>query len=104
MKMCCLAPVSHLLIYFVSAAVAVDSCHASSSASWRRFSPPSSFVNRHVSTIGSWSVAAYSHKQVIGRDPICASQHDMGLDLSGNGSSETVYDKGDQNLYSSDGE
>ena len=38
--------------YFTSAAVAVDSSHmtASSSASWSRFSPPTNFVNGHVST------------------------------------------------------
>ena len=37
----------------MSAAVAVDSSHktASSTASWRRFSPPSDFVNGHVSTM-----------------------------------------------------
>ena len=42
-----------LFIYFASAAVAVDSSHvtASSSASWSRFSPPSNFVNWHVSTM-----------------------------------------------------
>ena len=40
-------------IYFASAAVAVDSSHmtASSSASWSRFSPPSNFVNGHMSTM-----------------------------------------------------
>ena len=39
--------------YFASAAVAVDSSHmtASSSTSWNRFSPPSNFVNGHVSTM-----------------------------------------------------
>ena len=39
--------------YFASAAVAVDSSHmtASSSASWCRFSPPSNFVNGHMSTM-----------------------------------------------------
>jgi len=31
-------------------------------------------------------------------DSICTSLHDMGLDLSGNGSAETTYDEGDQNL------
>ena len=38
--------------YFATAAVALDSSHmtASSSASWSRFSPPSDFVNGHVST------------------------------------------------------
>jgi len=45
--------VSLSVIYFASAAVAVDSSHmtASSSASWSRFSPPSDFVNGHVSTM-----------------------------------------------------
>jgi len=40
------------IIYFASAAVAVDSSHmtASSSASWNRFSPPSNFVNGHALT------------------------------------------------------
>ena len=39
--------------YFPSAAVGVDSSHmtASSSASWSRFSPPSNFVNGHMSTV-----------------------------------------------------
>ena len=39
--------------YFASAAVAVDSRHitASSSALWCSFSPPSNFVNGHVSTV-----------------------------------------------------
>ena len=41
------------IIYFVSAAFAVDSSHmtAASSASWSRFSPPSHFVNGHMSTM-----------------------------------------------------
>ena len=39
--------------FFASAAVPVDSSHmtASSSASWSRFSPPSNFVNGHMSTM-----------------------------------------------------
>ena len=42
-----------LFLSFASAAVAVVSSHmtASSSASWSRFSPPSSCVNGHVSTM-----------------------------------------------------
>ena len=42
-----------LIIYFASGAVAVDSSHmtASSSTLWCRFSPPSNFVNGHVSTM-----------------------------------------------------
>jgi len=39
--------VAHYFIYFASAAVTVDSSHMteSLSASWSRFSPPSTFVN-----------------------------------------------------------
>jgi len=42
-----------VIIYFVSAAVAIDVSHmtASSSTSWSRFSPPSNFVNGHVSVM-----------------------------------------------------
>jgi len=42
-----------IIIYFASAAVAVDSSQttASSFASWSRFSPPSNCVNGHVSTM-----------------------------------------------------
>ena len=41
------------IYYFASAAVAVDYSRmtASSSASWSRFSPPSNFVNWHMSTM-----------------------------------------------------
>jgi len=41
-----------IIIHVASAAVAVASSHmtASSSALWSRFSPPSNFVNGHVST------------------------------------------------------
>jgi len=45
---------------------------------------------------GSWSVAGYNHMKMIDLNPICA-MNDMGH-LSGNGSSETVYDEGDRNL------
>jgi len=53
------------VIYFASAAVAVDFSHmtALSSASWSRFSPPSNFVNGHVSTM--WFIVCrwpQSHK------------------------------------------
>ena len=43
----------YVTYYYASAAVAVDSSHttASSSAAWSRFSPPSNFVNGHVSTM-----------------------------------------------------
>ena len=49
LRVCCCGQV----IYFASAAVAVDSSHttASSSASWSRFSPRSNFVDRHASTM-----------------------------------------------------
>ena len=47
---------------------------------------------------GAWSVAGHNRKKVIGRGPICANLHDMDLDPSGNGSTETMYDEGDQNL------
>jgi len=40
----------------------------------------------------------HNHKKVIGRDHICASYHDIGLDLSGNGSSKTMYNEKDRNL------
>ena len=38
-----------IIYYFASAAVTVDSSHASSSASQSRFSQPSNFVNGHLS-------------------------------------------------------
>jgi len=44
------------------------------------------------------NLALFIHRKVIGRDPICASLHDMGLDLSGNCSTETTYDEVDGNL------
>ena len=84
------------IIYFASAAIAVDSSHmtVSSSASWSRFSPPSNFVNGHVSTM--WFVVCrwpQSQEGDWARPRLC-----MGLDLSGNGPSETMYDEGDGNL------
>jgi len=39
---------------------------------------------------GSRSVAGHNRRKVIGRDPICASKHDMGIDLPGSGSLETI--------------
>ena len=71
----------------------LDSSHmtASSYASWSTFSPPSNFVNGNVPTM---SVAGHNHRKVIERDPICASWHDVGLNLSGNDSSETMYNEG----------
>jgi len=56
-----------LHIYFASAAVAVDSSHmtASSSISWSRFSPPSNFVNGHVSMLqtvnAAWCSVMFRH-------------------------------------------
>jgi len=49
------APLHGEIIYFANAAVAVDSSHmsASSFASWCRFSPPSNFVNGHVSVVST---------------------------------------------------
>ena len=46
-----MARVRQLFFYFASAAVAVDSGHMTASSSWNRFSPPSNFVNGHVSTM-----------------------------------------------------
>ena len=94
---------SRFIIYFATAAVAVDSSHtcmtASSSASWSRFSPPSDFVNGHVSTmwfmVCSWP---QSQEGDWARPRFCKLARDMGLDLSENGSSETMYDEGDGNL------
>jgi len=41
-----------VIIYFASAAVDVDSINmTAASASWSKFSPPSNFVNGHVSTM-----------------------------------------------------
>ena len=45
---------------------------ASSSASWSRFSPPSNFVNEHVSAMWFMVFAGHNHKKVIGQDPIYA--------------------------------
>jgi len=89
-----------LLLFHTSAAVAVDSSHinASSSASWSRFSPPSSFVNGHVSTM-RFMVCRWLQSQEgdWARPHLCKlARH---LDLSGNSSFiETVYDEGDRNL------
>jgi len=85
---------------FASAAVAVDSSHmtASSSALWSRFCPPSYFVSGHVSTV--WFMVCrwpQSQKGDWARPHLCKLA-DMGLDLSSNGSSETMYNEGDQNL------
>jgi len=65
--------------YFACAAVAVDSgpVTASSSASWSRFSPPSNFVNGHVSTmwfmVCRWPQSQGGDWALESRDPICAS-------------------------------
>jgi len=54
-------------VFFASAAVAADSSRitASSSASWSRFSPPSDFVNGHVSTM--WFMVCRSLATITGR-------------------------------------
>jgi len=73
------------IIYFASAAVAVDFSHmtASSSASWSRFRPPSDFVNGHVSTM--WFIFCQSWPQSQEGDwAICATT--WAIDLPGNGS------------------
>jgi len=62
------------LFYFANAAVAADYTHttASSSASWTRFSPPSNFVNGHVSTM--WFMARrwqQSHEGDWARPHLC---------------------------------
>jgi len=53
-----------VIIHFANAAVAVDSSHmtVSSSTSWSRFSPPSNFVNGHVSTM-SFMVCLWPQSQ-----------------------------------------
>jgi len=68
------------VVHFTSAAVAVDSSHMTAlSALWSRFSPPSNFVNGHVSIMWSMVCCWSHHRKVIGRDPICAGLHNMGL-------------------------
>ena len=64
-----------IIIYFASAAVAVDSSHmtASSSTSLSRFSPPSNAVNGHVSTMWFMVCCWPQSQKVIGQDPINAS-------------------------------
>jgi len=56
---CVCQSMTYSIIYFASAAVALDSSRvtASSSTSWSRFNPPSNFVNGHVSTI--WFVVCH---------------------------------------------
>jgi len=86
------SPTSELseVIYFVSAAVAVDSScmTASSNTSWSRFSPPS---NGHVSTT-SFMVCRWPQSQE-GDWARPHFVHELGLDLPGNDSSETMYDE-----------
>jgi len=71
---------------------------ASSSASWSRFSPPSDFVNGHVSTM--WFMVCRRPQSQEGgwaRPRLCKlARH--GLVLSGNGPSKTTCDEGDGNL------
>ena len=65
-------PGYYLLIHFAIAAVAVDSSHmaASSSASWCSFSPPSNFVNGHMSTM--WFNSAVDHRS---QQPVLCPLH-----------------------------
>jgi len=66
---------------------------ASSSASCSRFSRPSNFVNGHVSTV--WFVVCRRPQSQEGDLVEIPFVH---LDLSGNGSPEIMYDKGDRKL------
>jgi len=74
------------IIYFASAAVAVDPSNmtASSSASWSRFRPPSNFVNGHVSTmcVHGLSLATITGRW-LGKTPFV--QASTTCFLSGNG-------------------
>jgi len=45
---------------------------------------------------GSQSAADHSRMSVILQGPICEEMHGMGLDLSENGSAETMTDEGDR--------
>ena len=71
---------------------------ASSYASWSRFSPPSDYVDGHVSTM--WFMVCRRPQSQEGdwaRPRLCkVARH--GLDLSGNGPSKTTCDEGDGNL------
>ena len=81
------------IIYFASAADALDSSHmtASSSASWSRFSPPSNFANGHVSTM-RFMVCRWPQSQEgdWARPHLCKLARHMGFDLSTNGAWETT--------------
>ena len=88
--------------YFASAAVSVDSSHmtASSSASWSRFSPPSNFVKRHLSTM-CFMVCRWPQPQEDDR----ARPHLCKLARHGPGpvrkrfiGDHVGFDKGDRNL------
>jgi len=91
---------THFIVHFASAAVAVDSSHttASSSASCSRFGPPSDFVSGQVLTMW-FMVCRWSQSQEgdWARPSLCKfARH--GLDLSGNGSTQTMYDEGERYL------
>jgi len=88
--------------YFASAAVAVDSSHmtASSSASWSRFSSPSNFINWHVSTM--WFMVCrwpQSQEGDWARPHLCKLALHGPWPVRKRGSSETMYDEGDQNRW-----
>jgi len=68
--------------YFASAAVAVDfnRMTASSSALWSRFSPPSYFVNGHVSTmrVHGLSLATMNAGRSKAHSSKCGQYHVVG--------------------------
>ena len=93
---CSLANSVTAFIYFASAAVTVESSHitTSSAALWSKFNPPSNVVNGHLSTMW-FTVCCWPQSQEGDwpRPHLCTvARH--GLDLFGNGSSDTMYDEG----------
>jgi len=66
------------VIYFASAAVAVDSSRMTASV---RHDPLRGVDSVHLQVLlmgmcrqcASWSVAGHNHRKMIGRDPICAN-------------------------------
>jgi len=70
-----ISAMNSLVLYFASAVVSIDSSHltTSSSALWSRFSPPSNFVDGHVSTM--WFIVCHwpQSQEADWVRPICAS-------------------------------
>ena len=93
--------VSSIYLFRECCSRCVDSSHmtAPSSASWSRFSPPSNFVDGHVSTMW-FMICRWPQEGDWARPNLCklARHGPWALDLSGNGWSETTYDDGDRNL------